>query len=255
MMRDRQENDLAAGAADAIYELAGIEKRYKGRKVLEIQELAVKNGEILGIVGPSGAGKSTLLRILSFLEPPSAGHMYFRARLCDGEWPQLAQRRRVTMLFQDPHLLRRSVYDNVAYGLKLRGDKDGREVVESIIDRLGLTDLMEAQARTLSGGEAQRVALARSLVLEPDVLLLDEPTSNLDPSNIKLIEEMIRHVNRERAMTTIIVTHNIFQARRLADRVGLLLNSRLVEVAETADFFQNPQRSETAAFVQGDIVY
>ena len=247
--------EQVADHAHFLYRLAGVEKIYNGRMVLNVRELTVRRGEVLGLVGPSGAGKSTLLRILGFLEPPSRGQVYFQDQLCEGDWPRLAERRQVTMLFQDPHLLRRSVYDNIAYGLSLRGTKNGHELVESMIEQLGLGELAGAKARTLSGGEAQRVALARSLVLEPEVLLLDEPTSNLDPYNIKLIEEMIRRVIREQSMTIVIVTHNIFQARRVADRVGLLLGGKLVEVSDTADFFENPQRAETAAFVKGDIVY
>jgi len=239
----------------ALYRLEGVRKIYRDRKVLDVPQLSVRQGEILALVGPSGAGKSTLLRILGFLEAPSAGQLYFHERLCSGEWPQMAQRRKVTMLFQDPHLLRRSVFDNVAYGLKIRGNKDGGEPVQHIIEQLGLSELSAAPARTLSGGEAQRVALARSLVIEPEILLLDEPTSNLDPFNISLIERMISHVNREQGMTIVIVTHNIFQAKRLADRVGLLMDGCLIEVEETAEFFENPRQPQTAAFVKGDIVY
>jgi tungstate transport system ATP-binding protein len=241
--------------AEPLYHLASLKKNYKNRTVLDVEKLLIKRGEILGLVGPSGAGKSTLLRLLGFLETPSSGQIYFKGRLCDGTWPPLEERRKVTMLFQDPHLLRRSVYDNVEYGLKLRGNKNGSDLVQEMIHQLGLSDLSAAQARTLSGGEAQRVALARSLVLEPQVLLLDEPTSNLDPFNIKLIEEMIGHVNREQGMTIVIVTHNIFQARRLAHRVGLLMDGKLVEVGDTDLFFENPRHPQTAAFVKGDIVY
>ncbi|MFL7839649.1 MAG: phosphate ABC transporter ATP-binding protein [Candidatus Promineifilaceae bacterium] len=238
-----------------LYRMTDLTKTYENRTVLNVPELVVERGEILGLVGPSGAGKSTLLRILGFLEEPSRGQLYFHDRLCDGEWPQIAQRRKVTMLFQSPLLLRRTVFDNVEFGLKLRGNKQGGDRVHNMIRQLGLSELSAAQARTLSGGEAQRVALARSLVIKPEVLLLDEPTSNLDPYNINLIEEMIRRVNREAQMTIVVVTHNIFQAKRLADRVGLLMDSKLVEVNETAEFFNNPQRAETAAFVKGEIVY
>jgi tungstate transport system ATP-binding protein len=240
---------------ESLYRLEEVKKIYQNRKVLDVPQLSVRQGEILGFVGPSGAGKSTLLRILGFLEPPSSGQLYFHDRLCDNEWPQMVQRRKVTMLFQDPHLLRRTVFDNVAYGLKIRGHKNGDHRVHEIIGQLGLSALTAAQARTLSGGEAQRVALARSLVIEPEILLLDEPTSNLDPDNINLIEQMIRRVNREQQMTIVIVTHNIFQAKRLADRVGLLMESKLVEVNETAEFFDNPREPQTAAFVSGDFVY
>jgi tungstate transport system ATP-binding protein len=254
MQGDIQEGQMVMSEAD-LYRLVDLKKIYQNRTVLDVPELVVKQGEILGLVGPSGAGKSTLLRILGFLEIPSSGQLYFHERLCKGEWPQMEQRRKVTMLFQSPHLLRRTVFDNVAYGLRIRGNKKDGQQVHDIIQRLGLGELATAQARTLSGGEAQRVALARSLVIEPDILLLDEPTSNLDPYNINLIEGMIRRVNREQQMTIVIVTHNIFQAKRLADRIGLLMDSKLVEVNETAEFFENPRQPQTAAFVKGDIVY
>ena len=159
------------------------------------------------------------------------------------------------MVFQNPHLLRRSVRDNVTYGLDLRGKNNGRDEVARMLAGLGLEELTDAKAHTLSGGEAQRVALARALVLKPDVLLLDEPTANLDPYNIKLIEKIVRQTNHEDGTTVVMVTHNVFQARRLADRVGLLLSGGLVEVAETEAFFTKPRRSKTDAFVRGDMIY
>ena len=238
-----------------LYQLAGVQQAYNGRKVLDVDELCIRRGEILGLVGPSGAGKSTMLRLLGFLEKPAAGQLSYAGRFCDDTWPELNSRRRVTMVFQSPHLLRRSVSDNVAYGLKIRGQGNGQADVAEILEQLGLKDLATATATTLSGGEAQRVALARALVLQPDVLLLDEPTANLDPFNIKLIEAIVRQVNQEQKTTVIVVTHNVFQARRLADRVGLLLSGRLVEVAKTETFFDQPHHSETAAFVRGEIIY
>jgi tungstate transport system ATP-binding protein len=240
---------------DVLYKLSGVQKEYNGRVVLDVDHLQVRRGEILGLVGPSGAGKSTLLRLLAFLERPTVGRLDYQNRPCVETWPDLDTRRRVTMVFQNPHLLRRSVIDNVAYGLNIRGRENGREDVTQILRRLGLQDLAEAKAHTLSGGEAQRVALARALVLQPDILLLDEPTSNLDPYNIKLIEEIVRRTNDEDGTTVVIVTHNVFQARRLAHRAGLLLSGELVEVAETESFFTQPQDPNTAAFVRGDMIY
>jgi tungstate transport system ATP-binding protein len=114
---------------------------------------------------------------------------------------------------------------------------------------------MRAPAHKLSGGEMQRVALARALVIDPAVLLLDEPTANLDPYNIGLIEDIVRQHNRERSTTVVLVTHNVFQARRLAHRVGLMLAGRVVEVADTPTFFDSPSDPRTAAFVRGDMVY
>lgn len=159
------------------------------------------------------------------------------------------------MVFQRPQLLRRSVQDNVAYGLRLRGREKDMERITAVLHQLGLHHLHQTPAHTLSGGEMQRVALARSLILQPQVLLLDEPSANLDPYNIKLIEQIVMQINQQLNTTVIIVTHNIFQARRLAQRVALLLNGRLVEVSDAKSFFDAPQHSETAAFVRGDIIY
>jgi len=246
---------MSESSTGIIYHLEGLQQTYNGRTVLDVDQLGVRRGEILGLVGPSGAGKSTLLRLFAFLERPSAGLLTYKDRPCDDSWPDLNSRRRVTMVFQNPHLLRRSVRDNVAYGLNLRGRENGRHDVAAILEQLGLGDLAHVHAHTLSGGEAQRVALARALVLQPEILLLDEPTANLDPYNIKLIEKIVRRTNHENGTTVIVVTHNIFQARRLAGRVGLLLSGHLVEVAQTEAFFTHPRRPETAAFVRGEIIY
>jgi tungstate transport system ATP-binding protein len=146
------------------------------------------------------------------------------------------------------------VRHNVSYGLRLRGRTvDGQ--VDAALARVGLDALAQQPATTLSGGEMQRVALARALVIEPRVLLLDEPTANLDPYNVTLIESLIRDQNREYGTTVVVVTHNVFQARRLAHRTGLLLNGSLVELAETAAFFGAPQDPRTRAFVGGEMVY
>jgi tungstate transport system ATP-binding protein len=238
-----------------LYTLDQVTQIYNGRSVLNINHLAIHKSEVLAIVGPSGAGKSTLLRLLAFLEAPTDGRITYLDRPCQNGWPDLGTRRQVTMVFQRPHLLRRSVWDNVAYGLRLRGQKDEIGRITVVLHQLGLEEFHQVPAHTLSGGEMQRVALARSLVLQPDVLLLDEPTANLDPYNIKLIEQMVLQANKELHTTVVIVTHNIFQARRLAQRVALLLNGHLVEVSDTNSFFEHPKRTETAAFVHGDIIY
>lgn len=240
---------------NVLYHLNGVQQTYNGRIVLDIEQLSIRRGEILGLVGPSGAGKSTLLRLLGFLETPAAGEVSYDGRTCTQMWPDLETRRQVTMVFQKPHLLRRSVSDNVTFAMDLRGWKNGSRDVAPMLRRLGLEELAPVKANTLSGGEAQRVALARALVLKPDVLLLDEPTANLDPYNIKLIEDIVKRSNEEDGTTVVMVTHNIFQARRLAHRVGLLLSSKLIEVSEAEAFFTSPRRSETEVFVRGDMVY
>ncbi len=240
--------------AGEVFRLEQVRKVYGRREVLAIEELTVSEGEIFGLVGPSGAGKSTLLRLLNFLERPTSGRIYFRGVGYDGYVP-LPIRRRITTVFQRPLLLEGTVAYNVAYGLYLRGWRGSREKVAEMLERVGLGVLAGERAQTLSGGEAQRVALARALILEPEVLLLDEPTANLDPYHISLLEEIVCRQNREHGTTIVWVTHNVFQARRVAHRVGLLLNGQLVEVAETGDFFECPRDPRTAAFVRGEMVY
>jgi len=236
-----------------IYRIEELKKEYAGRIVVDIERLDVRAGEVLAIVGPSGAGKSTLLRLLNFLESPTAGRIVYQAQVLSGSVP-IQTRREVTTVFQRPVLLRASVRDNVAYGLDLRGaPSDGR--VTEMISRVGLSELARAPAHKLSGGEMQRVALARALVIEPKVLLLDEPTANLDPYNVGLIEDIVRQQNRARGTTVVLVTHNVFQAKRLAHRVGLMLSGRIIEVNDTAAFFDTPTDSRTAAFVRGEMVY
>jgi tungstate transport system ATP-binding protein len=241
---------------DWIYQLRGVNKTYNGRQVLRIPHLDIHRGEVLAIVGPNGAGKSTLLRLLNFLEPPTTGLIHF----LDTEFGAansvpLQLRRRVTTVFQRPILLNGSVWANVSYGLRLRGERDSASLVRAALERVGLSALSHEQARTLSGGEAQRVALARAMVLQVDALLLDEPTANLDPYNVGLIESIIRTLNEEKGTTLVLVTHNVFQARRLAQRVGLLLDGQLIEVAGVQSFFEQPRDPRTAAFVRGEMVY
>jgi tungstate transport system ATP-binding protein len=242
--------------SEPIYRLQGVRKAYANRPVVDLESLEVHAGEILALVGPSGAGKSTLLRLLNFIETPNAGTLTYKDQVFDasGAMP-LAFRRQVTTVFQRPILLSRSVAANVGHGLSLRGERHHLHRVLDALERVGLRHLEHARARTLSGGEAQRVALARALVIEPEVLLLDEPTANLDPYNVGLIESIVRDLNRERGTTVVLVTHNVFQAHRLAHRVGLMLEGRLVEVASAEVFFTAPRDPRTAAFVRGDMVY
>ncbi len=240
----------------AVYQLRNVAKEYGSQLVLQVDQLEIYRGEILALVGPSGAGKSTLLRLLNFLEPPTRGDIRFlEGRATPGQLPPLSLRRRVTMVFQQPVLLNRSVWANVGYGLRLRGRHGTARRVAAALDQVGLKELAQRRAGTLSGGEAQRVALARAMVLQPDVLLLDEPTANLDPYNVGLIEDIIRKLNQEQGTCIVMVTHNVFQARRLAHRVTLLLKGQIVETAAVEPFFQSPSDPRTAAFVRGEMVY
>ncbi len=242
------------GQGRPIYRLAGVQKSYAGRRVLDLERLEIRRGEVLAVVGPSGAGKSTLLRLLNFLEAPDRGELVYDEQPAGPGLP-LAIRRQVTTVFQHPALLQESVEGNITFGLRLRGLPDGRADVQATLNRLGLEPLRRVPARTLSGGEAQRVALARAIVLHPKVLLLDEPTANLDPYNIGLIEQVVREINRGEGTSVILVTHNVFQAKRLAHRVALLLNGQIVELACAQAFFEAPRDPRTRSFINGEMIY
>jgi tungstate transport system ATP-binding protein len=193
---------------------------------------------------------------LNFLEEPTEGWIEFAGAVYrPGVAVPLEQKRRVTMVFQRPMLLDRSVWDNVTYGLQLRGQRNEKRNVQAALEEVGLAHLTRQRARTLSGGEAQRVALARAIVLRPDVLLLDEPTANLDPYNVGLIETIARRINQQHGTTLVLVTHNVFQAKRLADRVAFLLDGKVIEVAPTGRFFAAPADPRTGAFIRGEMVY
>jgi tungstate transport system ATP-binding protein len=237
-----------------IYRIEGLQQVYDGRCVLSIDHLEVKQHEILSIVGPSGAGKSTLLRLLNFLESPTAGRLYYHDKPVTPDL-SLEERRKVTTVFQQPLLLKRSVTANLYFGLNLRGRKLEEGSRDHWLERLGIALLAQQSASKLSAGEAQRVALARALIIRPEVLLLDEPTANLDPYNVSLIENIVQQENQQNKTTIVLVTHNIFQARRIAHRTALLLNGELVEVDDTDEFFNNPRHEETGAFVRGEYVY
>ncbi len=249
-------NGNGSPPAAPLYRLQDITHRYGDRVVLDLPQLEVGPGEIVAVVGPSGSGKSTLLRLLNFLERPTSGTLTFRTHTFNGTGDvPLDLRRQVTTVFQRPVLLNSSLLHNVAYGLQLRGVRDGRHLAEAALDAVGLAALAGAHARTLSGGEMQRAALARAMVIQPQVLLLDEPTANLDPHNVQLIEAAIMAMHQRQQTTVVLVTHNVFQARRLAQRVLFLLDGRVVESAPTATFFTTPQDPRTAAFIRGDMVY
>jgi len=157
----------------------------------------------------------------------------------------------MSFIHQKPQVFNLSVYDNVACGLRWRGEEKNRiaEKVDHILEMVGLEGYKNRNARTLSGGEAQRVALARSLVLEPEVLLLDEPTANLDPVSTAKIEQLISYVARQHNTTMIMATHDMSQGQKLADRIGVLLDGRLVQTGNATDIFRSPQNEEVAHFV------
>jgi tungstate transport system ATP-binding protein len=234
-------------------------KRYDAVTSIDQVSLEVKGGEIFALIGPSGAGKSTLLRLIDLLEPPTSGKIYLgyleTSSLKEGD--RLEAVKRMGLVLQRPVVFNRSVIDNLKYGLEIR-NMSGTEVdgeVEYCLGMVGLRELRNRNALRLSGGEAQRVALARTLVCHPEVLLLDEPTANLDPTNVGIIEEAIKEANKKEGTTVLIATHNMFQAKRIAHRVGLMLSGKIVEVDSASEIFRRPKDPRTRSFVKGEMVF
>ena len=223
----------------ADYELDSVSKSYGEIRALDGVSLRVERDGILGVIGHSGAGKTTLLKLLAGLELPSGGRLlYGGEEIGAGNAAEL--RRRATMLFQTPLFLRGDVYSNIAYGLRLRETPAGeiaRRAAEAL-EKVRLQGFDRRPARELSGGEQQRVALARAIMLDPEVLLLDEPTSNLDPTNASIVSEIILEEAERRCV--VVSTHDYGQVKRLARRTIYLENGRVVGDAETNALFAAP---------------
>ena len=230
--------------------LSNVRVRYGGVEVLDVPAVEALEGEVLAVIGPNGSGKSTLLRIAALLETPAEGEVRFRNRRVEAR-NALAARRRMAMTFQEPLLADTTVAENVALGLAFRG-ASSVEIAARVrrwLQRFGIAHLTARRARTLSGGEAQRVALARALVLEPELLLLDEPFAGLDePSREALIPDLGEILRADR-VTTILVTHDRGEAQALADRVAVLMGGRIRQIDETARVFYAPASEEVARFV------
>ncbi|WFA08184.1 ATP-binding cassette domain-containing protein [Tissierella sp. Yu-01] len=196
--------------------IENLHKKYGDKAILDIPLLTVEEGKITGITGPNGSGKSTLLNTISGIDRDFHGKVSY-----NGEPLNKDVARNMTYVFQKPYLFRRKVYDNIAYPLKLRKiHKDKiKELVDEVIKRLEIADLIDKRGHQLSGGESQKVALARALVFRPKLLLLDEPTSNIDPESIKVLEREIVRFNEETKGTVLIVTHNLDQAQRICNDI------------------------------------
>jgi putative ABC transport system ATP-binding protein len=200
-----------------------------GQTIVDQVSVEVRAGEVLGVVGPSGAGKSSFLRLLNRLDEPSAGTV-----LLEGvDYRQLEPRelrRKVGMVMQRPFLFRGTVLDNLAFGPRQRGEPLSPEDAEALLTRVHLSGWGAREVANLSGGEAQRVSLARALANLPSVLLLDEPTSALDDTSKRAVEELLGEVIRAQKLTCVLVTHDLAQAQRLVDRVLVMENGRAVRV-------------------------
>ena len=227
-----------------------------GKCILKDVSLEVRDGEVMAVVGPSGAGKTTLLRIINMLDRGYEGKVIIDGM--DAGAPNgMELRRSMAMVFQKPVVFSMSVYDNVAYGLRLR--KASRaEIDRRVKEVLALVDMPGREneyARHLSGGEAQRVAFARAYVLKPKLLLLDEPTANLDRNNVAIIEKAVKAINERYGTTVVIVTHSLHQARRLASRAAFMMDGELVEAGDVREVLERPSDARTREFVSGDMVF
>lgn len=221
-----------------VAELRDLSKVYGDKTVLDGINLQVYEGEILALLGPNGSGKTTLLKILAFIENPTSGEVKFQNKTVSLKDVERA-RMQSTLVFQKTIAFDTSVYNNIAYGLKIRKvPKNARdEEIRNAIRFVKLEGFEKRPARKLSGGEQQRLAIARALVLRTKLLLLDEPTANLDPRNAAILEEVIATVNREMKTTVVMATHNMFQAKTLPQRIALMSDGRITEVGTPIEIF------------------
>jgi tungstate transport system ATP-binding protein len=222
-----------------------------GRAVLKIDSLDIARGETLTVVGPNGAGKSTLLLALARLLKPSSGDILYDGRSLK-QWNELEYRRKISFVFQAPLLMDMTVEQNVALGLKFRGTPkgDASMQVKKWMEQLGVHSLAKRRAGQLSGGEAQRVSLARAFVLEPELLLLDEPFAALDPpTRTKLLDDLSALLKQDRR-TAVFVTHNLNEAARLSHRMAVIVGGVLRQVGTARQIKSDPADETVASFLR-----
>ena len=248
-----RERDPGPGPAPLLA-VEGLVRRYGGRTVVDVDELAIHPGEVVAVLGPNGAGKSTLFRLLLLLESPDEGRIRVDGR--PAEPGDARARRRLAGVFQRPHLFSGTVRDNLEFGLRAtdvpRDEWNAR--IERTAAEVGIGPLVDAGVTRLSGGEAQRVALARALVLDPGLLLLDEPTANLDVTIRRRFREELGRVIRERAESVVLITHDAADAFDLADRVAVMERGRIVQLGTPEDLTTDPATAFVAAFTGAELL-
>ena len=241
-------SEAAATVTSALSgETRGLGYQIGEKRLIDGIDLSISNRGLTVVMGPNGAGKSLLLRLLHGLLTPTTGHVLWGGQTLDD-----AMRKRQAMVFQRPVMLRRSVAANIRFALRLRRRVRTGKILD-ILREVGLAAQAQQPARLLSGGEQQRLSLARALVLEPQVLFLDEPTASLDPASTAAIETIVKKAC-ERGTKIIFVTHDLGQARRLADDVIFLHLGRLAEHTPASEFFERPVSTVAADYLAGRLV-
>lgn len=236
--------------------LKEIRKLYSGKTVLKGCSHIFNHGKLHALIGPNGSGKSTLLRICSLIEPPDKGEILFTKNNMQIE-NSLDLKRKISLVFSKGGLFNTTVLKNAAYGLKIRGVsiKQRTEIAEEILNKVELWNKRRQNAKTLSAGEGQRLAIARALAIDPEIILLDEPTDSLDPTNTAVIEDLILKLIKDKNRTVIMATHNMFQAQRLSDSVVFMHEGSLFDEGETKEFFENPKHEIAYKFINGKLIY
>lgn len=226
--------------------ISNLRKSYDGRQVLDAKEGRVRNGSRTAIVGPNGAGKSTLLKIIAGLESPDEGTVLYNG---NNQFPQMD----VTLVFQKPYLISSTVEKNIAYPMKLRGfsPEQIENRITELTEELNLSGFRKQKSWKLSGGETQKVALARALSFRPKLLLLDEPTANIDPYTTSEIERMLLSITDT---TIIMVTHNLAQAKRVCDDIIMLHEGQIVETGRAAEVLTAPKSEKARRFIEGELL-
>jgi tungstate transport system ATP-binding protein len=234
-----------------ILEAKNLEVKRGGTVVLHVPALSLRKGEILSLIGPNGAGKTTLLQTLSYLLKPFRGEIFFGERKVGTNHSVLEYRRKLAMVFQEPLLFDTTVFNNVASGLKIRGMKrdEIRYRTMGQLERFGIGHLKGRSARTLSGGEAQRTSLARAFALQPEILLLDEPFSSLDPPTRDSLIEDLEHILQQTQTTAIFATHDRLEALRLSDRIAVMNGGRILQIGYPEEVANHPVNELVASFM------